>query len=225
MRVPFNASSLLLVAANLLPIVGVVWWGWDAFVLLMLYWLETAIIGFWTIARLIASPSPVDMSGKPLDGMSTIGRIALAAFITLHAGIFMAVHFFFLWILFSGEWANRITGVGSFMRVMIVGTDLWLPLAFLFVVRGALVMVPALRRRLGIVGDAPPADAENPVFGLYVRIVVMQFTIILGAWFAVLAGDSVGPLILLIALKTAVDLFSERIARHVAAKGAEAGGN
>ena len=46
-------SVLILVAANLLPIVGVVFWGWDAFVLLMLYWLETAVIGFWTIVRVV----------------------------------------------------------------------------------------------------------------------------------------------------------------------------
>jgi hypothetical protein len=227
MRAPLNLPSLLLVAANLLPIAGVVWWGWDAFVLLMLYWLETAIIGFWTIAHLIAAPTSVDVSGKRLDRMSLVGRIALGGFITMHAGIFMAVHFVFLWVLFSGAWSERIAGVASFVRVMIVGTDLWLPLVFLFVVRGVLIMGPALRRRLGIVADARPveADDENPITGFYVRIVVMQLTIILGAWFAILAGDSVGPLILLIALKTAVDLFSDRIAHHLAAKRAEAGGN
>jgi len=227
MSARITASSLLLVAANLLPIAGVVWWGWDAFVLLMLYWLETAIIGFWTIVRLVATPTSVDVNGKPLDEMNLVGRMALGAFVTVHAGIFMAVHFVFLWVLFSGAWSERIAGVASFVRVMIVGTDLWLPLAFLFVVRGVLVMGLALRRRLGIVADARPveADDDNPIVGLYVRIVVMQFTIILGAWFAILAGDSVGPLILLIALKTVVDVFSDRIAHHLAAKRAEAGGN
>jgi hypothetical protein len=39
-------SVLILVAANLVPLVGVIFWGWDAFVLLMLYWLETAVIAF-----------------------------------------------------------------------------------------------------------------------------------------------------------------------------------
>jgi hypothetical protein len=221
----FNVMTLLLVAANLLPIAGVVWWGWDAFVLLMLYWLETAIIGFWTIVRLIAAPTAVDVSGKPLNEVGIAGRIALGAFIAVHAGIFMAVHFIFLWALFSGAWAERIDGVGSFIREMVIGTDLWLPLAFLFLVRGALVLGPAVRRRLGMVADARPDETgdENPVHGLYIRIVVMQFTIIVGAWFAVLAGDSVGPLILLIGLKTAVDLFSDRLAHRAAARGAEAG--
>jgi hypothetical protein len=225
MRAPLNLASLLLVAANLLPIAGVVWWGWDAFVLLMLYWLETAIIGFWTIVHLIAAPTSVDVSGKRLDRMSLVGRMALGAFITVHAGIFMAVHFVFLWTLFSGDWSSKIHGPGDFVRVMIVGTDLWIPLAFLFLVRGVMVMGPSVRRRLAVVPDAEtePAALENPVLGLYVRIVVMQVTIILGAWFALLAGDTIGPLLLLIALKTAIDIFYDAITRHVAGKATEAG--
>jgi hypothetical protein len=225
MKAPVNASTLLLVAANLLPIAGVVWWGWDAFVLLMLYWLETAIIGFWTIVRLIVAPTAVDVSGKPLSQMGFATRIGLGAFIAVHAGIFMSVHFIFLWALFSGDWSSEIDGPGEFVRVMIVGTDLWIPLAFLFLVRGVMVMGPSVRRRLGIVAGAEPepAEPENPVLGLYIRIVVMQFTIILGAWFALLAGDTVGPLLLLIALKTAVEVFYDRITRHTAEKATEAG--
>ena len=47
--------------------------------------------------------------------------------------------------------------------------------------------------------------AESILFGLYVRILIMQFTIILGAWFALLIG-TVGAYIFLIALKTAIDV-------------------
>jgi Family of unknown function (DUF6498) len=31
-------------------------WHWDAFILLMLYWLETAIVAFWTIVRIATMP-------------------------------------------------------------------------------------------------------------------------------------------------------------------------
>ena len=47
---------IFLVAANLLPLAGVVFWGWDAFVILMLYWLETVVIAFWTILPVLVVP-------------------------------------------------------------------------------------------------------------------------------------------------------------------------
>ena len=47
-----HPSTLVLLAANAMPLLGVLYWGWDVFVLLMLYWLETAVIGFWMIARI-----------------------------------------------------------------------------------------------------------------------------------------------------------------------------
>ena len=49
------------------------------------------------------------------------------------------------------------------------------------------------------------------VFGLYVRIFVMQVTIILGGWVALIAGTS-GALVFLIALKTAIDLSFQLVA-------------
>ena len=49
-------STLILIAANLVPLLGVFLWGWDAFVLLVLYWLETAVIAFWTIVRIATQP-------------------------------------------------------------------------------------------------------------------------------------------------------------------------
>jgi len=211
-------SALILVAANLLPIVGVVFWGWDAFVLLMLYWLETAIIGFWTIVRLVS----MDADGRADIRFGSSGRVAgrvgIGLFFTLHAGIFMTVHFIFLWALFSGAWSERIHGVGDFIREMVIGTDLWIPLLVLFIVRGAVILGPALRRKLGLaaVGVAPSVSGQSVLLGLYLRIVVMQVAIILGAWMALLAG-SVGALVLLVVLKAIVDVYFDPIARHVEA--------
>jgi len=43
-------------AGNLVPLYGVLFWRWDTFQLLMLYWTETVIIAFWTIRRLANLP-------------------------------------------------------------------------------------------------------------------------------------------------------------------------
>jgi hypothetical protein len=217
--------SLILLIANLVPLVGVIFWGWDAFVLLMLYWLETAVIAFWTILRIATMPPGAlgDIQIGDSGGKKIAAPLALAAFFTAHAGIFMAVHFLFLWALFSGHWSREIHGIGDFVTQMVIGTGLWVPLLFLFFGRGVVILFEAVKpwlwRKLGlaqrVLGRAQGAlgPGETLLFGLYIRIVVMQVTIIIGAWFALLLGN-VGALLFLIAVKTAVDLSFQVIAEH-----------
>jgi hypothetical protein len=222
----WHPRSLILLAINLVPLVGVMFWGWDAFVLLMLYWLETAVIAFWTVARIatMAQGTLDDIALRDASGRATGSPLALAAFFTVHAGIFMLVHFLFLWELFSGDWSKKIRGVGAFVDQMVIGTGLWLPLLVLFIGRGALMlfdsMKPWLWRKLGLVeraGSRPDgklSPAESLLLGLYLRIVVMQVTIIIGAWFALLLGNVVA-LLFLILVKTAVDVSFQLVTEHV----------
>jgi hypothetical protein len=223
---PSRPANLILLAINLVPLVGVLFWGWDAFVLLMLYWLETAVIAFWTITRIASLPQGTlgEIALQDASGRKTGSPLALAAFFTLHAGIFMAVHFLFLWELFSGDWSKKIRGISAFVDQMMIGTGLWLPLLVLFIGRGALMLFdsvrPWLARKLGLIARAGgrPDDhlslGESLLLGLYIRIVVMQVTIIIGAWFALLLGNA-GALLFLILLKTAVDVSSQLVAEHV----------
>ena len=44
--------NLFALGANLLPAYGVLYLGVDPFQVLMLYWMETAIIGFWMVMTL-----------------------------------------------------------------------------------------------------------------------------------------------------------------------------
>ncbi len=214
-RYLLQSSTMLLLAANLTPLVGVVLWGWDAFLLLMLYWLETAVIAFWTIVRIATMPR-AGLGDMHFDGSDRpAAPLALALFVTLHAGIFMGVHFMFLWELFSGPWSRKIHGVRDFVDQIVVASGLWLPLLVLFAVRGALMMFevvePSLRRMFRLAPRRPDKDAaklspaQAVLFGLYVRIFVMQFTILIGAWFALLLG-TVGAYVFLIAVKTAIDI-------------------
>ena len=44
-------AVILLITFNLVPLAGVLWWGWNVYTLLVLYWLENGIIGVGRGAR------------------------------------------------------------------------------------------------------------------------------------------------------------------------------
>lgn len=46
-------SAVLLVAANLIPLVGVLFFGWSLWTILVLYWVENGIVGFWAVPRIL----------------------------------------------------------------------------------------------------------------------------------------------------------------------------
>jgi hypothetical protein len=43
----------LIIALNLLPVAGVLWWGWTAFSVFYLFWLETLIVAFFNTLKII----------------------------------------------------------------------------------------------------------------------------------------------------------------------------
>ena len=202
-------STLIMIAANLLPLIGVLFWNWDVFLLLVLYWFETAIIGFWTIVAVVIDPHRIV---GPTAKQTT--RTFLVLFLIAHAGLFMGVHFMFLWALFSGDWTKAVHGPIDFVRIIVIGSGLWIPLIALFVSRGITSMLPLLDPKILPVWLAPkpvhiadpnPFSGQRMLGGFYTRIIVMHLTLIFGGIVAGAVG-SVVPLVLMIALKIAIEL-------------------
>ena len=48
-------DAALIVGANAIPLLGVLFAGWDAFTVLMLFWFESAVIGFWVCVAVAVS--------------------------------------------------------------------------------------------------------------------------------------------------------------------------
>lgn len=203
-------AGLLVALPNLLPILGVLAWGWDVFLVLVLYWFETVIVAFWTILR-VARGEPTETQGTTWSG------IPLALFFTLHSGIFIAVHFVFLWSLFAGDWPRHVHGLGDFFSVVVLRTGLWIPLLFMFVVHGLGFLRDsgagdplrfAARRLIGSTSTVATESERGPrpvsLGPLYARIFAMQIAIIFGGMLALGLG-SMAPLLILIGLKTVVD--------------------
>jgi hypothetical protein len=165
--------------------------------------------------RIAASPDgsmgPLIINGRPNNS----SRV-MAAFFVVHAGIFMGAHLLFLWVLFSGAWAKRIHGPFDFVDKIVIATDLWIPLLLLFLSRGVSflfhILKPDLILRLeamlplhNLPPPPGPGDAGSIIGGFYARIMLMQVAIIFGAFIAARL-DALAPLVILVVLKTLIDL-------------------
>ena len=209
-RLLFLPGMLATLAVNLIPLYGVLLWGWDTFQLLMLYWFETVMIAYGAIRRIALLPEE-----KTLRAKGRIGFIdGQTGFFTLHAGIFIAVHFILLWAFFSWNWFKKVGGIASFFFELFVANGIWAALLLMALVHwasfrtdplvagarpGASPAIVQARERAGDNGVMPI------VAGLYTRIFIMQIAIILGAVISDFTG-SLAPLVIVIVLKTVVDL-------------------
>lgn len=75
----FTFGFLGLILANLLPLYGILFWGWRATELLFCFWVENVVVGIFTMLKI----------AKYRD-------FFLLSFFPMHYGIFMLVHFIFL---------------------------------------------------------------------------------------------------------------------------------
>lgn len=196
---PRVAATSILILSNLVPLAGILFWGWDAFVLLCLYWLETAVVGFWTILRVVT------MSRDRVAGRSIPGALAIGGFFIVHAGIFMTVHMIFLWTLFAGPWASRLHDARDFIRLILIGQGLWLPLLALFVGQGAVFINDAVNRFIFTKPSQESTEVGDIMGGFYSRIVLMHVAIMGGAFIAERIGTA-APLIVLVLVKTALEI-------------------
>jgi len=190
-------SVIALIAANLLPLAGVLFWGWDLFTLLLLYWAETAIIGFYAIIQMAI--------------LARAGALFYVPFFTVHFGGFMLGHFLFLTVAFGSgsNVSHRLEDIPETVATTVDGRGLWLALGALFVSHGVSfvlnVLMPLFRGgRAALMKDG--SAPTSVMSGVYGRVIVMHVTILIGALLAETFGSPVAAFVLLIVLKTAIDL-------------------
>lgn len=210
-------SVLVGLIANLIPLYGILYWQWDTFQLLMLYWMETVIIAFWTVHRIARLPEDqlgtITVNG---DVRPATHRM-LCGFFILHASLFILMHLLFLWLLFSREWLRKVHGFSSFMNELFVTNGLWMALVLMFAAgwisyRSASPTYPRTvtrgpypKKTFATASRASNGSVDSVAGGLYVRIGIMQVAIIAGGLFAK-SYHSIVPLLIVIGLKTLADM-------------------
>lgn len=180
-----SPSTLLLILANLVPVFGAGFLGWRLADVMVLYWAESAVVGFYNVLKLI-----------------TIGRwfaLLTVPFFIGHFGAFMAVHFLFLYGIFI-EGPNRLSS-GDLGEVATLFVGLWPGLAALVVSHGFSFLHNFLGRH-EYAGRSLRTQMTEP----YGRIVFMHLVLIFGGGLTLVLGEPAPVLIIVIALKVALDV-------------------
>lgn len=198
-----DIPPLLLLAVNVVPLIGVIWLGWDVRGLMLLYWSENLIIGVMTIVKMLAA--------APIAGLFS------SAFFAVHYGGFCAIHGLFILAMTGGDFESVMNGGESswpffliFFEILFVVVKAVIDVAppIWFLAFGALLISHATSLILNffVRGERNEASGANLMGSPYVRVIILHITILAGG-FAVLAfGSPTAMLVLLVILKTAVDL-------------------
>jgi hypothetical protein len=194
-------SAWVLVVANLLPLGGVLFLGWETAPILWLYWLENLAIGALTIPRLL-------LAGRPPANAAAVGpggllalKLFLVPFFCFHYGMFCFGH-------------------GTILAVILGGRDLAGPSALLATAVGSLegawwaILGLAGSHALSFVvndvssGHLARSDVSSEMMRPYGRIVVLHLAVLFGAMLALAAGSAAPVLVLLVFLKLGVDVWA-----------------
>lgn len=192
-----SPSVVLLVLANLIPLGGVLFFGWQVFPIMFLFWLENVVIGVFNVLKMLLAAGP----GSPLGV-----KIFLVPFFAVHYGIFTLVHGVFVSVMFGPNW--RSDGGGPFPnaeRVQALVTENHLGWALL-----GLVLSHAFSFVTNYVLNGAYRTAIAPVIMMqpYGRVVVLHLAILGGGFLVMFMGMPVVGLVLLIALKIGLDVLA-----------------
>jgi hypothetical protein len=186
-------SLFSLVVANLVPLLGVLFAGWDAFAIVLLFWAENLVIGFYNILKMIF----VKIPAAPKRGRNEFGpippppgiRYFFIPFFTIHYGGFTAAHLVFILAIFHRPIGSALT-LGM----------LW-PVLGLFVSHGISFVANFLIR-----GERERTDLGTLMFQPYLRIGIIHAAVIVGGFYGDKLGSTLPVLVVLIGLKTVLDV-------------------
>jgi len=199
-------TPLALVLGNLLPVVGILAWGWDVASVVIFYWTENLIIGFYNILKML-SRAPTEGKGK---------SAFMALFFTVHYGGFCAAHGFFVVELFDIQTANPAVGTAGHAAaipflgllgeivsfILAIAPNYWLwGFAALAVSHGF-----SWLNHWWVQGERLNQGLDKLMAQPYKRIITMHVVIIFGGMGIQALGSPWPLLLLLISLKVIADI-------------------
>ncbi|MGW8161122.1 MAG: DUF6498-containing protein [Desulfobulbales bacterium] len=216
---PYSLTALI--GANLIPFGGIFLFGWDVSYIVLLYWIENLVAGFYNILKITFLK--ISPGGKHLE------KLFVIPFFCVHYGGFCAVHGIFLTVFFKiGDGAAPFAGGNSWLG----------PFIFLQLLLSVIAKIWASRPPemiwavIGLVISHGISFVENYLLGgeyrnssikklmqqPYQRIVTMHIAILGGAIFIMKLNSPLPLLIILVVMKICIDLYLHKKSHVVKAE-------
>ncbi len=199
LKVPFDRSKTwplaLVIGLNLIPVIGVLFWGWSAFALIVLYWLENLVIGVRTLASMIANAAV-------MGGVNWLGALLFGGFFTLHYGLFCFGHGVFVMSMFGGSfYGDSVIDLGGAVAALFA-TQSNLAIGFASIVAWQVVQFV----RFLVSGEVRRTNVVELMGAPYPRIITLHIAIIFGGFVLMLLNQPVSGILVLALVKMAYDV-------------------
>lgn len=193
-KISLDRNLILLVLINTMPLVGYLFFSWSVFGIIYFYWLETVVIAFWMIVKVLKT----DLSNFETDQNSppSTQRFGLALFLMIFFGVGLAMHRLFIAALFGESDVEKETQL--------------LSLIALFIVHGI-----TFYERFIHSGEYLKPTGKSDFHNVTKRIFILHLTIIIGGGIATIMSEPIGAIVAMVAFKIIVE------ARHLGSKSTE----
>ena len=210
-------SVISIVAVNLVPLVGVAWFGWNPFSIIFTYWVQTGIIGYfsWRKIKKVAESSPAELpinvmafavrrSKKPRPiaqiirdyiGVYIFGMVASVIFLIFFTGY--ASQGIFNLKVFSGSFYITALAIRDSFGVIVLGSLLF------FLNHGYSYMLNFVGKKEFLRSDLP-TQLSDPIE----RVGTIWAAVFLGITMLGFIPNLMAILIVLVIFKTMFDVYA-----------------
>lgn len=202
--------NLILIVANLVPLFGVLFWGWSGKAIIVIYILETVIIGLLNVLKMITvyilngTKNEPPLPPNP-DNTIMVTGWGLIPFFVFHYFFFIFIQSV-LFFAFSSMWDKSNPHepyelINNFLPL--INGEARYALIVFAIANGAYLINDFI-----ISGKYATESLVGLMMQPYKRIFVQQFVVILGGFVFMLSGNATIVAIIFIVLKTAADYLS-----------------
>lgn len=193
---PLRISEWTLTIANLIPLFGVVFFGWSLFGIMFLYWFENIIIGVFNLlkmhrAEMVVDPSALSKNKTYTDEQTSVSRLAFMIFFFCHYGLFTVVHGTFVFIIFGPSDLNPLSFAVGIIPLLISH---------------------AISYRTNFIGHEEYRKIPVAILFVspYARITALHVSMIAGAFMVQTLGTPILALAILIIFKITMDISAHQ---------------